>query len=389
VGEIDVLVIFANRAIVLQAKSKKLTIAARKGNDNSLRDDFKKAVQGAYEQAFSCAEYLNNKAYTLVDSEGNSLDISRDFNNIYPFCVVSDHYPALSLQTEQFLKTQESEVIMPPIVMDVFLLDVMTEMLQSPLHFLSYVNKLALYGDKVQSNHGLTVLAYHLKRNLWMDNEFSMMQLDDGISADLDLAMLSRRDNAPGKDTPEGILTKFTETAFGQIIRDIDKVNHPGIVDLGFMLLSLGENTVDQINRGIEQLTKLYKSDDNHHDLSLCIDDGDTGLTIHCNTDDSAVAATKLEDHCKRRKYAQKTKSWFGICINPNNKRMKFGMGFSYGWEQSDKMDDETKGFSKHLPLTAKKDINFTTKVRHGRKIGRNEKCLCGSGKKYKRCCLP
>lgn len=27
--------------------------------------------------------------------------------------------------------------------------------------------------------------------------------------------------------------------------------------------------------------------------------------------------------------------------------------------------------------------------VREGRKIGRNESCPCGSGKKYKKCCMP
>lgn len=65
-GEIDVLVVFANRAIVLQAKSKKLTIAARKGNDLSLKDDFKKAVQDAYNQAFSCSNYLTDSITTSL-----------------------------------------------------------------------------------------------------------------------------------------------------------------------------------------------------------------------------------------------------------------------------------------------------------------------------------
>jgi len=27
--------------------------------------------------------------------------------------------------------------------------------------------------------------------------------------------------------------------------------------------------------------------------------------------------------------------------------------------------------------------------VRRGKKMGRNDKCPCGSGKKYKHCCLP
>ena len=42
VAEIDVLVIFANRAIIVQAKSKKLTIEARKGNDSCLRVTLKR-----------------------------------------------------------------------------------------------------------------------------------------------------------------------------------------------------------------------------------------------------------------------------------------------------------------------------------------------------------
>ena len=55
-GEIDTLVLFGNRAIVVQAKSKRLTLEARKGNDNLIRDDFKKSVQDSYGQALACAE---------------------------------------------------------------------------------------------------------------------------------------------------------------------------------------------------------------------------------------------------------------------------------------------------------------------------------------------
>ena len=44
-GEIDVLVVFADRAIVLQAKSKRLTLEARKGNDSCLKEDFKKSMK--------------------------------------------------------------------------------------------------------------------------------------------------------------------------------------------------------------------------------------------------------------------------------------------------------------------------------------------------------
>ncbi len=54
IGEIDTLVLFADRAIVVQAKSKRLTIDARKGNDNLIRNDFKKQVFRTYDQDSKC-----------------------------------------------------------------------------------------------------------------------------------------------------------------------------------------------------------------------------------------------------------------------------------------------------------------------------------------------
>lgn len=54
IGEIDALVLFGDRAIVLQAKSKRLRLEARKGNDLQLKDDFKKAIQDSYDQALRC-----------------------------------------------------------------------------------------------------------------------------------------------------------------------------------------------------------------------------------------------------------------------------------------------------------------------------------------------
>ena len=37
----------------------------------------------------------------------------------------------------------------------------------------------------------------------------------------------------------------------------------------------------------------------------------------------------------------------------------------------------------------AARSLERTPRRRDGRKVGRNEACPCGSGKKYKRCCLP
>lgn len=322
-GEIDVLVVFAKRIIILQAKSKKLTLLSRKGNDLSLQTDFKKAVQDAYDQAISCANFLQSKS-KLKDINGQEVIINRDIVEIYPFCVVSDHYPALFFQTKQFLKQKPTKEIKPAFVMDVFFLDVLTEMLDSPLQFLSYVNRRTQYDQNLLSTHELTLLSYHLKRNLWLDNDIDIMQFHDDICADLDLAMMARRDDLPGKKNPEGILTKFDGTYFGDFIKNIESINNSSIVDLGFMLLTLSSETIEIINDGVSNLIKLYQVSNNHHDLSILIDEDESlGLTIHCNNDNIHVAKQRLETHCELRKYKQKSNKWFGICIDPITKKNK------------------------------------------------------------------
>lgn len=388
VGEIDVLVVFANRAIVLQAKSKKLTVAARKGNDSIIKQDFKKAVQDAYDQAYLCSGFLYDKKYRLVDFDGNELQITRDFQEIYPLCVVSDHYPALSFQSRNFLKYQTTLKIKPPFVMDIFLLDVLAEILSSPLYFLSYINRRVEYSERISSTNELTVLSYHLKQNLWIENDISMVQLGEDISADLDLAMLTRRNNAPGISTPEGILTKYKDTAFGRIINQIDQLDDSATIDLGFMILSLSGNTIEQVNDGINYLCEKHRADGDHHDLTLVIKDGATGLTIHCNNDNPSVSRLRLQSHCENRKYFCKANTWYGLCIDSLDGAISFGLGLNFGWIQSDEMDDATKNLFSGQSLTAGKKINFSTKRNYTKKVGRNEDCPCGSGVKYKKCCM-
>lgn len=381
-GEIDVLVVYANRAIIVQAKSKKLTLASRKGNDNLIKDDFKKAIQDSYDQGYSCALLLQDSSYSLNDSNSNQITVNRDSKEIYIFCVISDHYPALTFQAKQFLKYTQTDTILPPFIMDVFHLDVMSEMLQSPLQFLSYANRRALYTDSVMASLELTILAYHLKRNLWMSGEIDYMHLEDDISTDLDIAMMARREGIDGDPTPDGILTRFNDYSLGQIISQIEELEDSGIIDLGFMLLHLGEDAVKNISAGIDKISDLSFKDGNNHDLTVPISEGNTGLTIHCNNYPVAIAGPKLERHALIRKYSVKASDWFGICIEPKTKKLKFGIELSNPWVQSDDMDKEIKDLPKPQRIT-----NLTTKVK-GRKIGRNEKCPCGSGKKYKKCCL-
>lgn len=386
IGETDVLVVWGNRAVVVQAKSKRLTLEARKGNDQVIRADFQKSVQDAYDQAVLCAQHLDDGTHRLRALDGRDVTPAHALEEIYVVCVVSDHYPALSFQARHFLKTVAAARVQAPLVCDVFTVDAMTEMLQSPLHFLSYLNRRVNYGDKLLASHELTILAYHLKYNLWLDPEVGMMHLGDDFSAGLDIAMGVRRTGLEGAATPDGILTRFDATTLGRIVKEIEARPEPATIDLGFLLLSLGEDTVKNTSRAIDRICALAWTDHRHHDMTLAFGTAEAGLTIHCNEYPTPVALSRLRSYCERRKYKEAAPRWFGLCMDPKSTKVRFGVSLSYPWAQSDEMDEATKAMQAPQPVQPTMDALLGKGIR--KKVGRNDPCPCGSGLKYKKCCL-
>jgi Nuclease-related domain len=351
-GEIDVLVTFGNRALILQAKSKRLTLEARRGNDLQIKDDFKKSIQDSSDQAYRCAALLEEGKHSFRDATGKEIRLPSSLKRIYVLCLIADHYPALSFQARQFLTAAPSPITSPPFVMDVFALDAMTEMLSSPLHLLSYIDRRTVYSGKLVASHELTILSYHLKQNLWLNQGHDLVILEDDISTDLDLAMLVRREGIPGRDTPDGILTRFGRTTLGRMVKAIEARAEPATIDLGFALLTLAEDTVVAISEKIDKISERAISDGKTHDFTAGVSEGSTGLTVHCNEDPAEIAGVRLESHCLARKYTQRAQTWFGVCIRPRDQSLRFGLNLDFAWEQSDEMDALTKGMGKVVDLS-------------------------------------
>jgi hypothetical protein len=385
VGEADVLVAYGDRLIIVQAKAKKLTIAARKGNDSQLKSDFAAAIQASYDQGWLCANEMLTGACRLVDDQGNEVVLPENIKEVFLFSLVSEHYPALAFQASLSLKFQTTDVIRPPFVMDVFLLDTMTEMLTTPLRLLSYVKMRVSVTDKLTSGHELTVLGYHLNKNLYLDEKYDRVMLEDSIAQDLDTAMLVRRDNLPGADTPPGILTKMRGTRYESLIEDIETRADPATLELGFHLLSMSEDAARSIHRVLEAITRQSQLDGRRHDVTLASSDPPCGVTFHCNPTSSPEAMATLESYCVKRKYQQRAAQWFGVSVGLHG-HVQFGITLDSPWESSVEMEQLTAGMK---PPARVREVlpQYVRKVSR-MKLGRNEPCPCGSGLKYKKCCL-
>ncbi|MRI56134.1 prepilin peptidase [Methylobacterium sp. DB1607] len=379
-GEIDVLVLFGDRAVLVQAKSKRLTIEARKGNDLVLKDDFKKAIQNACDQAMLCAEIIMQPKQKLIDGSGKEIKVSTPIKEIFPICVVADHYPALNFQSRQFLKFNSLPNIKPPLISDIFALDALTEMLDSPLRLLSYFSLRSRAADRLMATHEHTLLGYHLKNNLWVESEYNLVMIEDNVAADLDAAMIVRREGILGDRIPEGILTRLRDTSLMRIVDEIESRQNPDIIDFGLFVLELDEDSVRSLSRALDQACAQTRADGRQHDATMTF--GSRGITIHSNRLAFFEAQNLLDDHCRRRKYFHRADVWFGLSIDPYTCKVRFGITLKENWIADPAMDAVVA----NMPQGQKFRGNWP----RGKVTlpGRNDPCHCGSGTKYKKCCL-
>jgi len=384
VCEADVLVVYGDRAIVVQAQSKRLTIEARKGNDLQLRNDFKKAIHDAYDQALLCSEALLDEKFRFVSPSGEVVSFPKRPTKIFPVCAVSDHFPALAAQARQFLKTRATKFVQPPIITDVFFLDVLTEILETPLQFLNYLALRAKFDKQLLVSQELTTLGYHLKHNLWLEEKYDIVNLGDDFTSSLDIAMSVRRRAVPGERTPKGILTRFDGTPIGRLISEFEASATPELVGLGMLFLQLGSDTAKHINRGIDRLVCSAADDGQQHDISVPSDVDKSGFTIHVNSLPEEIARERLSTHCRIKKYDTKSDVWYGLLLAPGTGNLRGALAVEGKWKADADLEKALDAWPKK-PMVP---IEMLSRSTLRRKIGRNEPCPCGSGKKYKRCCL-
>ena len=384
VTEVDVLVIFGDRAIVVQAKAKRLTIEARKGNDRQLKDDFKKAIHNAYDQALLCADALLDAEYQFVLQSGDKICFSKRPVQIFPICAVSDHFPALAAQARQFLVIKSTKIVQPPIVTDVFFLDALTEILETPLHLLNFLALRTKFDKKLLASQELIILGYHLKHNLWLEDKYNMVNLCDDFASSIDIAMYARRLGSPGDRKPKGILTRFDKTPIGKLISEFEADGRPELIGVGILLLQLGSESAGHINKLIDRLIHSAATDRLPHDMSIPSDAEKSGFTIHVNSLPEDKARERLSSHCRIKKYETNADVWYGLLLAPGTGDIRVALVIDEKWKADPVMEKALKAWPRKpmLPI-----LRLSQGILR-RKVGRNDHCPCGSGKKYKKCCF-
>ena len=185
-------------------------------------------------------------------------------------------------------------------------------------------------------------------------------------------------------DEGDSIKKRWKNENFNQLCNELTNLNEPKITDIIFHLFDWSGEGRENIVNSINSTKQKTLNDGKIHNFSLLPDDSCSlrvGATyFSLNTDDSEELTKQLLTLCQARKYKSKGDVWIGFGGLRNSLNMIDMVVFNNDkWEYDEDMENlinklfGAKGQGRLINL--------------GKKIGRNERCPCGSGIKYKKCC--
>ena len=185
-GEIDVLVLYGEFAIAVQAKSKRITMKARAGDTNALKTDFKGAIQHPYRQALDCIEFIRSGA-NCISKDGKELNIPA-VSRFFPMVVLSDHFPASTVLSLNLLARGHNTA---PVIWDIGMLDCIARLLPSPIEMLLYLKCRSDAFDNIVSDSEYNFLGYHIRSKLAVPSGNDILLLERQHASVVDDFMIS------------------------------------------------------------------------------------------------------------------------------------------------------------------------------------------------------
>lgn len=372
ISEIDTIAMQGNKAVLVQAKSKKLSLLSRGGDAESLEFDFKEAVQKAYDQGLACKKAILSKDNRFFDKDKKEIRLSENIEDVYILCLTSDYHSSIQHQARAFLKKEKDDPY--PIPLSIFDLELLCHYLKDPYEFLYYLRQRINLTDYFIADEEIVYLGFHLKYKLFKKKTYDHEALDNSFGQALEVDFCVQNGIFPKYDVKEKLYSKWKNEKFELLIKQVKSSQEVGFTDAIFYLYDLAGEVADDLISRMEQTIKKAIADGQNHDFSFIVDDGDSGISFACKS--KKQFRNELFDLCLARKYKTKANRWLGLGKFIGSNNMIDCIAYS---QEPWKYDVSLERFAQ-VALKPGTAINM-------KKIGRNEKCPCGSNRKYKKCC--
>lgn len=379
--ELDLAVKWGPFFIVLEAKAKQFRFESVTGHEGKLRTDIKKNVEDAYQQALRAIQYINeNESCTFIEaSSGRELTFeAASIHKTFPISLSFHHLAGIATQLNELGNMGLFKSNQYPFSISESDLELLAKVEVTPDVFLHYLSKriAILSDDKGWQGDELDLFGAYLDSRLLLPNivddlkEIPNFLSFGGYSGQFDQLMSYERGEYPDKPNirfrlPDGI---------DEIFHQLKLWDDDGARWISFALLDLDDAVLNEIYQAIKQLKSNHIAHHGYRRMSF----HENNITFSVIGSRSATPPELKENMAKRgllEKYRRKTTKSivFGVLSNCDDQLIQGIEYIEFDWHEDEEMERLIQSEPDFIP----------SKI-----PGRNDPCICGSSKKYKRCCL-
>lgn len=384
--ENDVIVVYDDILLIIEVKAGSFTYTPAITDYKSHINSFKALIEKADYQCERTINYIkNNEEAAIYDNNKNLKTVleQKDFREIYSFCVTVDNFNEFAAKAEKlsFISIQSGTI-----AISIDDLRVYSDYFDSPLYFLHYLKqrKLATKIKNLNLYDELDHLGLYIKHNLY---SITMNDFDDesfvhihGYREEIDNYFMSLYTDEISFPKPEQEIPYRIK----EIIEYLEKNNIKNKTYLSSFLLDFALDAKEEMVQYIDYILNRQKEINKmipiitFGELRYCLfvnQPGvpDLGEEYKCDYIDASILYKELDDYVLLNLYYNNDKKLEKVIFSVRSLQ-----------NISSNRYDELKILGEKYAHSRMESFKKKTGKK---KIGRNDLCLCGSGKKYKKCC--
>lgn len=389
-AEADIIVHWPPFLLLCEAKAKQFRLEGHIGNTKLLKRDLIANVEDAFEQARRTARYVNSveKANFREISTGRTLSVDR--SSVQRLYIVTASLHQLANLASRLTITVPLGLFRDgeyPWALSVADLEIVSRFVPGPDAFLHYVERriaiqkenLHLIADELELFGAYMQTRLQADR-LWKKNSTDQPAVDcmwlAGYQTQFDLAV----EHGNGADKSASNVRLEVPSEVAEILDELrTRGNDTSARWIAHCLLSMPDEALAVVAKTFRELRGQKITPGMYRRISQSV--GNAVITLVATIDQSLEDLRERTVHrATLEKYRRKAEQSIGFGIHLADPKSLFDCAV---WLDTPWVHDP------NLDALVTNDPVPTYLLNKNRLPGRNKPCLCGSGIKFKRCCLP
>lgn len=257
--DIDVLCVWRNYGLCFQIKSKGLRLLSKQGDIETIKSDFSKSFQSAYNQGVKCREaLLDQNNYTFVKKETGEVVTMPKLRDVYIICETADEYPSLTHLMSVMLDRKDTEP--KTMAINLFDLDIMAKYLNEPYYFVHYVGNRLKNSDVMRSDVETNYLSAYTHNRLYLDGmNCDSYMFDNSFAMEIDAELMSQYEKMVEEVKVDN--SRWRDETFDTLIEEMDATGLEEIGEVILEMLNIGEDDVKAVGKRLRDGLAHKKND--------------------------------------------------------------------------------------------------------------------------------